>query len=68
MPMKDSKLLGLTGDQIHTLIHGGTLKATGQTWKGSLLGEMMRATYGSPTWFKTTVNYSFERGVGESRK
>jgi RHS repeat-associated protein len=67
MPMKESRLFGYTGNEIHTLIHGGSIRRGTIIWKGDLLGEALRATYGTPLWFKTTVNYSVEQTADRLR-
>jgi len=62
--MKDSKLLSLTGSEIHTLIHGGTVN--GRTWN-NIYGAGMKYMYGTPTWFKTTLNFGFSKGYNSTR-
>jgi hypothetical protein len=55
--MTDINWLGITGLQRHTLVHGGTIRATGLNWNKPI-GAGLKYIYGSPTWFKTSLNYS----------
>ena len=64
--MQNSEFLGLSGRQIHSLVHGNTL-SSGLNWSGPL-GGLLKFHYGTPMWFKTSLNFGGSKALNSIRQ